>query len=126
MAEGPGNFILYDGECPVCSAFIAMSQLRRLQPDVVVLDARRSPELVAWMRAEGFDVNDSLLVRLRGRTYAGADATRLIWELGQENPIMRRAALYAIGGGPWATPLYPWLRAVRNSLLRLLGRGQIS
>ena len=126
MTDGPGNFVLYDGECPVCSAYMALSQLRRLQPDFSVLDARTHPELVAQLRGEGFDVNDSLLVRFRGQTYAGADAMRLIAELGQANPIMRRAALYAIGGGPWAHALYPYLRGTRNLLLRMLGRGQIA
>lgn len=125
MTEGPGSFVLYDGECPVCSAYVAMSQLRRLQPDIEVLDARVSPGLVARLRAEGFDVNESLLVRVRGRTFAGAEAMRLIFELGSENPLMRRAALYAIGGAPWAGVLYPWLRAIRNLLLRMLGRKQI-
>lgn len=90
-----------------------------------VLDARKEPAVVAAMRAEGFEVNESILVRLGSRVYAGGDATRLISELGSDNPFARRAALYAIGGAPWSDGLYPWLRACRNGLLRVLGRGQI-
>ncbi len=121
----PDNFVLYDGECPVCDAYIALAQLRKLRPDLLVLDARHEPALVAAMRAEGFDVNDSILVRLGCRVYSGGAATRLISQLGSENPFVRRAALYAIGGAPWSDALYPWLRAARNGLLRVLGRGQI-
>ena len=121
----PDNFVLYDGECPVCGAYIALAQLRKLRPDLRVLDARHEPALVASLRREGFDVNDSILVRLGSQVYSGGAATRLISQLGSENPLVRRAALYAIGGAPWSDALYPWLRAGRNGLLRILGRGQI-
>ena len=121
----PDNFVLYDGECPVCGAYIALAQLRMLRPDLQVLDARHEPALVAALRAEGFDVNDSILVRLGPQVYSGGAATRLISQLGSANPIVRRAALYAIGGAPWSYALYPWLRAGRNGLLRILGRGKI-
>jgi predicted DCC family thiol-disulfide oxidoreductase YuxK len=121
----PDNFVLYDGECPVCGAYIALARLRELRPDLQVLDARHEPSLVAAMRADGFDVNDSILVGLGSRVYSGAAATRLISQLGSDNPLMRRAALYAIGGAPWSDALYPWLRAMRNGLLRVLGRDQI-
>lgn len=118
----PVNFVLYDGDCPVCSAYVAMSSLRRLRPDFSVINAREDPDLVAQMRALGFEVNESFLVRLDGHVYSGGAATRLISSLGSGNPLIRRVALYVIGGGPWAEALYPWLRSGRNTLLRLLGR----
>lgn len=124
-ASGPDSFVLYDGECPVCSAYVALAQLRTLRPDLQVLDARQEPALVVALRAEGFDVNDSILIRLGSRVYSGGAATRLISQLGSGNPIIRRAALYAIGGAPWSGALYPWLRAGRKGLLRVLGRGMI-
>jgi hypothetical protein len=47
------NFLLYDGDCPVCSAYVAMSRLRQLYPDLLVLSAREEPELVAALRQAG-------------------------------------------------------------------------
>ena len=125
MSTGPDNFVLYDGECPVCASYMALAQLKRLHPDLEVLDARLQPALVAELRGEGFDVNESILVRVGGKVYGGAAATRLISKLGSDNRVIRRLALYAIGGGPWAETLYPWLRGMRNLLLRLMGRSQI-
>ena len=121
----PDSFVLYDGDCPVCSAYMALAQLRRLRPDIQVLDARTQPDLVAALRAQGHDVNDSILVKLGPQVYSGAVATGLMAKLGSDNTIVRRAALYAIGGAPWAAAIYPWLRACRNLLLRVLGRPQI-
>ena len=119
---GPDNFVLYDGECPVCRSYMALAQLRHLRPDIRILNAREQPELVALLRKQGHEINDSMLVKLGPTVYEGAGATGLIAELGSDNPWMRRAAMYAIGGGPWAAALYPWLRATRNLLLRLQGK----
>lgn len=123
--QGPDNFVLYDGECPVCSAYLALAQLKRLRPDFQVLDARQQPELVALLRQCGDDLNDGIVVQIGPRRYSGAAATRLISQLSSGNAYVRRAALYAIGGAPWSNALYPWLRATRNLLLRVLGRQQI-
>lgn len=125
IPAGPDNFVLYDGACPVCSAYMALAHLKRAHGDLQILDARQQPALVALMRAQGHEVNDSILVKLGPQIYAGAGATRLIARLGSDNPLMSRWALYVIGGGPWANALYPWLRAVRNLWLRILGRPQI-
>ena len=122
MGPAPDSFVLYDGDCPVCRSYMALAQLRRLRPDIAILNARDEPDLVAALRRDGHEINDSILVRLGPDIYEGAKATGLIAELGSDNPWTRRMALYAIGGGPWASALYPWLRATRNLLLRLMGK----
>jgi predicted DCC family thiol-disulfide oxidoreductase YuxK len=126
MTGGPDNFVLYDGECPICRSYMALAGLRRLRPDFKVLDARHEPEIVAALRVAGYDVNDSIIVKLGSTTYAGADATRLISVLGSNNPLMPRIALYILGGAPWSRALYPLLRATRNGLLRVLGKPKVA
>ena len=120
------DFLLYDGECPACSAYVAMSQLRRLYPHLTVLDARSEPALVAALRRKGYDINEGMVLCLGGRIHFGDEATRTIAILGQSSPSRwRRAALSAIGNAPWSARLYPWLNRGRGALLRLLGRGPI-
>lgn len=126
MNTRPDAFVLYDGECPVCQAYVALAQLKQRHPGLQILDARTQPELVAALRSESYDVNESLIVGIGPTVFAGAAATRLISQLGSSNPILSRAALYAIGGAPWASALYPWLRATRNGLLWVLQRRKIS
>ena len=123
--DGPVNFVLYDGDCPVCTAYMAVAQLKRLRPDFQILDARKEPRLVARLRREGHEVNDSMLVRLGSDIYEGAAATRLIAALGSRNPWGRRLALFLVSGGPFGATIYPLQRACRNLLLRVLGRPQI-
>jgi predicted DCC family thiol-disulfide oxidoreductase YuxK len=125
-AVEPTSFVLYDGECPICRSYMALARLRTLQPEIQILDARQQPALVRDMRARGHEVNDSILVQLGDRVYEGGAATRLIAQLGSANPLLNRFALYMIGGAPWGSALYPYLRATRNLLLRVMGRRLIS
>jgi predicted DCC family thiol-disulfide oxidoreductase YuxK len=121
-----GDFLLYDGECPVCSAYVAMARLRQLYPGLKVLNARSEPELVARLRGEGYEINEGMVLRLGGVTHFGAEATRMIAVLGRASPSRwRRTALGLIGGAPWSRRLYPWLNRARQVLLRLLRRGPI-
>ena len=120
------DYLLYDGECPACSAYVAMSRLRRLYPSLKVLNARSEPELVARLRGRGYEINDGMVLCLDGVIHFGADATHMIARLGQSSPSRwRRTALALIGTAPWSRRLYPWLNRARLALLRLLRRGPI-
>jgi predicted DCC family thiol-disulfide oxidoreductase YuxK len=120
------NFLLYDGDCPVCSAYVAMSRLRQLYPDLRIVSARTEPDLVAELRRHGYEVNDGMVLSLDGKLYYAAEATRMIAILGRDSSSRwRRAALDMIGTAPWSRPLYPWLNRGRLLLLRILGRKRI-
>jgi predicted DCC family thiol-disulfide oxidoreductase YuxK len=117
------DFLLYDGECPACSAYVAMSRLRQLYPGLRVMSARTQPALVADLRGKGYEINEGMVLRLDGVIHFGPDATHLIAVLGRASPSWwRKAALAGIGTAPWARRLYPWLNRARGLLLRLLGR----
>jgi predicted DCC family thiol-disulfide oxidoreductase YuxK len=120
------SYLLYDGECPACSAYVAMARLRQLYPDLQVIDARTAPALVAEMRGQGYEINVGMVLNLDGVVHFGAEATRMIACLGRASPSRwRRMALSFIGTAPWSRRLYPWLSRGRGALLRLLGRGPI-
>jgi predicted DCC family thiol-disulfide oxidoreductase YuxK len=122
--RGPdGDFLLYDGECPACSAYVAMTRLRQLHPALRVLSARTEPGLVAELRGLGYEINEGMVLCLDGVIHFGPEATRMIAVLGSSSPSWwRRTALAGIGTAPWARRLYPWLTRARFVLLRLLGR----
>jgi predicted DCC family thiol-disulfide oxidoreductase YuxK len=120
------NFLLYDGDCPVCSMYVAMSRLRQLHPSLRVVSARSEHALVAELRREGYEINEGMVLSLDGTIYFGADAMRMIASLGRRSPsLWRRAALALTGTAPWARPLYPWLNRGRQVLLRMLSRHPI-
>lgn len=120
------DYLLYDGECPVCSAYVALARLRQLHPELKVLDARTEPDLVARLRGKGYEINEGMVLCLDGDIRFGAEATRMIALLGRTSPSRwRRTALGLIGTAPWSRRLYPWLNRGRDALLRLLRRRPI-
>jgi predicted DCC family thiol-disulfide oxidoreductase YuxK len=120
------NYLLYDGECPVCSAYVAMSRLRQLYPDLQVMSARDQPAMVAELRREGYEINQGMVLSLDRKLYFGAEATRMIATLGSASAAQwRRILLAGIGSAPWAGALYPWLNRARQVLLWVLGRTPI-
>jgi len=120
------NYLLYDGDCPACSAYVAMARLRQLYPNLHIISARDEPALVARLRGAGYEINEGMVLCLDGAIQFGADATRMIAVLGRASPSWwRRMALGFVGTAPWARPLYPSLNRARLLLLRLLGRRPI-
>lgn len=128
MAQGNqerGDFLLYDGECPFCSAYVRMQRLRAAGVRLALLDARDEPELVARFAREGMDVNEGMILRFRGATYFGGDVMHVISLLsGPAGPINRATSLL-FANRTVARALYPFLRAGRNATLRLLGRRKL-
>jgi predicted DCC family thiol-disulfide oxidoreductase YuxK len=102
------NFLLYDGDCPVCSAYVAMSRLRQLYPDLRVASARDEPELVVALRQAGYEINEGMVLSLDRKLYFGAEATRMIAVLGRASSSRwRKVALASIGTAPWAQRAAP-------------------
>lgn len=121
-----GDYLLYDGECPACSSFVAFSRLRKTRPSLQVLDAREHPALVEDLRRRGHEINDGMVMQLDGRILFGAEVTRMMARLGENPGLVRGAVLSAVGDAPWSRALYPVLSAGRKLLLKALGRSLIS
>jgi predicted DCC family thiol-disulfide oxidoreductase YuxK len=120
------NYLLYDGDCPACSFYVGVAQLRQLYPNLRIANARSEPALVAELRERGYEINEGMILCLDGRVFFGAEATHKIATLGRSSPSRwRRAVLALTGTAPWSSALYPWLNRGRQLLLRLLGRGPV-
>jgi predicted DCC family thiol-disulfide oxidoreductase YuxK len=120
-----GDYLLYDGECPACSSYVAFSRLRQLRPALKVLDARENPDLVEDLRQRGFEINEGMVMQLDGRIFFGAEATRQIARHARDGGVLRGAVLNAVGDAPWSRALYPVLNRGRRLLLGALGRSLI-
>lgn len=109
--------IYYDGECPFCSAYVRMLNLRRAVGRVELIDARSGDPKVARLLRAGLDLDEGMAVRHGGRLFHGADAVQLLSALSDRGVMQvllrspRRAAI-----------LYPALRAGRRLTLRLMNR----
>jgi hypothetical protein len=58
--------IVYDDECPFCSAYVNLSRLREAIRPVKLIAARERPDLVEAFREAGVSLNDGATRRSTG------------------------------------------------------------
>jgi predicted DCC family thiol-disulfide oxidoreductase YuxK len=122
----PGqNWLLYDGDCPFCSRYVAYLRLREAVGPVTVADARSHPELLAEALEHAYDLNEGMLLKLDGRYYHGADCINVLALLSTPSGIFNRVNRVLFRSKAVSRLSYPALRAGRNLALKLLGREQI-
>ncbi|TGN45260.1 DUF393 domain-containing protein [Paracoccus liaowanqingii] len=118
--------IFYDGECPVCVAWMRMARLRDASGGVELIDARESDPRVAELMDAGFDLNQGMVVRWQDRIYHGAEAMTLLTLLSEAGGVSMRLQRALFGRPAIARRIYPLLVWGRLRLLRLMGRRMIS
>lgn len=104
--------VVYDGQCPFCSAYARLTRLRQ-RHEVELVDARRAPELVARLRQEGYDPDEGMIVLVDGEVHHGDDAAAF---------LERESGRGLLPPDSWIRKLYPVVFRLRTLALRLLGR----
>ncbi len=120
-----GITILYDGECPFCSAYIRLTRLRASVGPVRLVNARSDDPLVAEARIAGLDLNRGMVVKLDGQLHHGDAAMVLLATLSTGSGVVNSLMRWAFRTPNRARLLYPLLVTGRNLTLRLLGRRPI-
>lgn len=115
-------WVVYDGECPLCSRYVLLYQLRERGQRIHLIDARSEHPIVRDIRARNLDLNEGMVVRWRGRHYYGAAAMHLLATLAGEATVFNRLNRLVFSRPRLARALYPALVRGRKLLLRLLGR----
>lgn len=123
--QAPGLTVIYDGECPFCSAYVRMLRLREAVGTVELVNARAQPLLVSECAALGYNLNDGMLAVYSGRTYFGADAIRLLSQLTTASGTLNAAMAHVLKQPAMARFFYPIMRSGRAVTLKLLGREKI-
>ena len=63
------NLLLYDGDCPFCSNYVQLMQLRKTIGPLDVLNMREHPDPGGAFRARGYDLNEGMLLQWDGKIY---------------------------------------------------------
>jgi predicted DCC family thiol-disulfide oxidoreductase YuxK len=122
----PGqNWLLYDGDCPFCSRYVAYLRLREAVGPVTLADARSHSELLDEALQHGYDLDEGMLLKLDGRYYHGAECINVLALLTTSSGIFNRMNRAVFRSKTVARLAYPALRLGRNLALKLLGREQL-
>jgi predicted DCC family thiol-disulfide oxidoreductase YuxK len=114
-------WLVYDGDCPVCRNYCRFIRLREAAGRLHLVDARAPGPLMDEITRAGLDIDQGMVLKVRGQLYYGHDAIRMITLLSTRAGWFNRLAFLFFGTPFAARVFYPAGKAVRNLLLRILG-----
>ena len=121
-----GVAVVYDGLCPLCSAYTRALRIRRQFGALHLIDARDRPDLVAAFRQGGHDLDQGFACAVDGTLHFGADAVNALALVSTRSRVVNRLNAAIFRSPRWSRLLYPAMRAVRNALLRIRGVGRLN
>nr|MCH9671074.1 DUF393 domain-containing protein [Gammaproteobacteria bacterium] len=120
-----GIQIIYDGECPFCSRYVSFMRLKDSVGKVELIDARSDHPVVASVQSQ-FDLNEGMVAIVGGQYYHGAECVHILSLLTTPSGPFNRLNSWVFRSAWRSRFLYPFMRAVRNLTLRVLGRDKLA
>jgi predicted DCC family thiol-disulfide oxidoreductase YuxK len=117
--------LVYDGECPVCSAYVRYLRLKASAGTAQLINARDGGPWVDRVRAHGLDLDEGMALYYGGAWYHGADCIHMLALLSTPSSVFNRLNAVMFRSPRIARAMYPVLRAGRNLLLKVLGRSPL-
>lgn len=116
--------IFYDGECIFCQSYVRLMNLRKAAGQVELISVRSDDPRILMLEDAGYNLNNGMVVRHKGRIFYGSEAMQVLNRLEQlvSEPDYRPGRImHALYKG-----LYPVLVLGRFITLFLLGRSMHS
>lgn len=122
----PQVWIVYDGECPFCSAYVKLVRLSETVGPVELLDSRLGGTLVDEIVAAKLDLDEGMVLKMNGQFYHGHECLNMLALLSTRSTLFNQINWALFRSRKTSRLLYPVLRTGRNTALRLLGRSKIN
>lgn len=119
-------YIVYDGECPFCSAYVRMMRLKAVATTVLLVNARDGGPIVDELEGKGLNLDDGMAVKVGDAVFFGDEAVHRLALMSSPSNLMNRLYFWIFKSPARSKMIYPYLRAGRNLLLRILGKKQIN
>ena len=117
--------IIYDGDCPICNAYVNYIRLKESFSHVEIINARNMHDMVSEYLAKGYDLNNGMVVTVNGMVYFGSSAVHVISLMSADNGVIRKMNKWIFSSEKRAKYIYPFLRTVRNIFLMILQRKKL-
>lgn len=122
-AEQP--WLVYDGQCPFCSAYVRHMRLKKSVGSLWLVDARVGGAPVEECRRRRFDLDKGMVLKLGGRYYYGPESLAVLSLLSSRSDLFNKVCAALFVSGRRSRLLYPLMRLGRKAALRLLGRSDL-
>ena len=122
MEENNKVTVIYDGECPFCTNFVMVANLRKSYEFLCLINARQTEnETVKFVRSRGFDLNKGMVVMLADKVLYGSDAANFI-AIHCKEGLLGNIYRLLLRNKKLAKWIYPILTRLRRIFFRLVGK----
>ena len=127
MARESNIWFVYDGECPLCRSAALALRIRQDYGRLHLLNARESVghEVVLKINQQNLDLDEGMVIYDGERFYHGRGALRFMARYSDKKGIFNLFARTFFWSRTLNALSYPWMRGIRNLLLRTKGVGRI-
>ncbi len=127
LKEKHGVWLVYDGDCPICTRAADALRIKQEFGSLSVLNARETTDdpLIDEINKRGLDLDEGMVVYVHDQFYHGKDALKFMAKYGQAKNIFMFASKGLFWSDILSRLMYPWMRGLRNGLLRRRNVGRI-
>ena len=118
--------LVYDKECPACDTYCQLVQIQKSKYNFKIIDARERSEVMEEITAQEFDIDEGMILKMKGKFYYGSDAIHTLAMISKQSGIFNRLNCWIFRSKAVSSCLYPILRFCRNLLLKFLGKTRIN
>lgn len=118
--------LVYDKQCPACDTYCKLVDIKQSLGPLILIDARQSSDVLAEITAQGLDVDQGMVVKMKGQLYYGADTMQTLALMSSRTGIFNRLNYWVFRSAIASRLLYPLLKVCRSLLLKSLGRTKIN
>jgi predicted DCC family thiol-disulfide oxidoreductase YuxK len=125
--KNAGVSFVYDGECPLCDYAAQALRIKKDYGALNLVNAREQADdpLVLEITRRGYDLDEGMVIYADDRFYHGKDALKFMAQCGETQNIFMAFCKSLFWSNTLSSLSYPWLRGMRNWLLRRRSVGRI-
>lgn len=114
-------WLVYDGQCPICSTYSRYIRIRTTVGRLHLVDARHPSALLDQVTAAGLDIDQGMVLKFNDVLYYGTDAAYVLTMLSSPSGLFNRLNYIFFGSRMGVKIFYPVAKAIRSVLLKMLG-----
>ena len=118
--------LVYDRQCPVCEFYSLKIRVDKAVGCLLLIDARLPRPILDEITALGWDIDQGMVLKIDKELYYGADAIHILSLLAGRVGFFNRVNYFLFKNKNRARFFYPIFRALRNFLLKILGKTRVN
>ena len=117
--------IIYDGECPFCSKYVRLIQLKNTVGYVELINAREDNAMQKKLKEMSIDINQGMVLIDNKDIYFAEECVHRLALLSTSSTLFNRFNKFVFKHKILSKILYPIMKTGRNFVLFILRRKQI-